>query len=149
MNLFEKVVAKSNEVVVTRCAIVNEIVEDFKKYIDDGNFTNCIERRLSDKNVISEREFKMTCKFWEYHSGCSGTYFGACGWKWKNPECDEYSTRSYEYKGVRLKDVQDDVTFAICDLIKNEMRSEGFEYVRVVEKKNNLGLVENEIIIKW
>lgn len=121
MKLAEKLAAMSETTQATEESVINEIVTFFAEKFENGEMMETFERNLSQEN-IRNRKKNIILDFWTYIPGCSETYFGFLGKKWR-PE-DKYN---YEYKGVNLKNIYKDVLVRIIEITRKSFEEEGFE----------------------
>lgn len=102
MGLVEQLKIKSDQISCSQQEVINEIVLNFKQYLDSGKFEHYLESSIHEEELKS-RAKTLRFEFWEYKSGCSKTYFNMAGWCFG---VDQNTTDPYSYKGVRLKDIQ-------------------------------------------
>lgn len=121
MKLAEKLATISENAQATEESVINEIVSFFAEKFENGEMMKTFERNLSQEN-IRNRKKNTILDFWTYIPGCSETYFGFLGKKWR-PE-DKYN---YEYKGVNLKNIYKDVLVRIIEITRKSFEEEGFE----------------------
>lgn len=121
MKLAEKLAAMSNEQATKEEVVTNEIVNFFVEKFETGEMMSAFEKSLQEKE-IHLRKKNIDLEFWTYVPGCSETYFGLLGKKWK-PEDDH----DYEHKGVNLKNIYKDVLLKIAELARENFEKEGFE----------------------
>ena len=142
MKLAEKLATMSNEQATKEEAVVNEIVDFFVEKFETGEMMDAFEKRLG-KQEICLRKKDIDLEFWVYIPGCSETYFGLLGKKWR-PEDD----RGYEHKGVNLKNIYKNVLLAIAELARENFEREGFK-VRVLPNNNDKCYETYIIEISW
>lgn len=82
-----------------------------------------------NRRFIQER--KISLDFWTYIPGCSETYFGLLDKEWK-PE----KGYRYEYKGVNLKNIYENVLLKIAELARENFEKEGFKVRAFLNDKN-------------
>lgn len=121
MKLAEKLKAMSVEQAMKEDAVINEIVTFFAEKFENGEMMEAFEKGLSKEDVC-KRKKNISLDFWTYIPGCSETYVGFLGKKWK-PE-DKYN---YEYKGVNLKNIYKDVLAGIIEIARESFEEEGFK----------------------
>lgn len=121
MKLAEKLAAMSNGQATKEEAVINEIVNFFVEKFETGEMMIAFEKSLREKE-IHLRKKNINIEFWTYIPGCSETYFGLLGKEW-NPE----NGRSYEHKGVNLKNIYKDVLLKIAELTRENFEKEGFD----------------------
>ena len=132
MKLAEKLAAMSNEQATKEEIVTNEIVNFFVEKFETGEMMDAFEKRLG-KQEICLRKKDIDLEFWVYIPGCSETYFGLLGKKWR-PEDD----RGYEHKGVNLKNIYKDVLLKIAELTRENFEKEGFEVKLLPDNRNKL-----------
>ena len=132
MKLAEKLAAMSNEQATKEEVVTNEIVNFFVEKFETGEMMDAFEKRLG-KQEICLRKKDIDLEFWVYIPGCSETYFGLLGKKWR-PEDD----RGYEHKGVNLKNIYKDVLLKIAELTRENFEKEGFEVKLLPDNRNKL-----------
>lgn len=130
MKLAEKLATMSNEQAVREEVVINEIVNFFVDKFETGEMMTLFEKSLG-KQEICLRKKNIYLEFWTYIPGCSETYFGLLGKKWR-PEDDH----DYEHKGVDLKNIYKDVLCEIAKLTKENFEEEGFEVEIRLNEKN-------------
>ncbi len=129
MKLAEKLAAMSNEQATKEEAVTNEIVNFFAEKFANGEMMTALENSLREQEICSRKK-NICLDFWTYIPGCSETYFGLLGKKWK-PE----GSYNYEHKGVNLENIYKDVLLKIAELARENFEKEGFEVeVRPDEK---------------
>lgn len=129
MKLAEKLAAMSNEQATKEEAVTNEIVNFFAEKFANGEMMTALENSLREQEIRSRKK-DVCLDFWTYIPGCSETYFGLLGKKWK-PE----NSYDYEHNGVNLKNIYKDVLLKIAELARENFKKEGFEVeVRPDEK---------------
>lgn len=121
MKFAEKLAAMSDGQATKEEAVINEIVNFFAEKFESGEMMDAFEKRLREEE-IHLRKKNIDIEFWTYVPGCSETYFGLLGKEW-NPE----NGRSYEHKGVNLKNIYKDVLLKIAELTRENFEKEGFE----------------------
>ena len=132
MKLAEKLAATSTEQATKEEVVTNEIVNFFVEKFETGEMMDAFEKRLG-KQEICLRKKDIDLEFWVYIPGCSETYFGLLGKKWR-PEDD----RGYEHKGVNLKNIYKDVLLKIAELTRENFEKEGFEVKLLPDNRNKL-----------
>lgn len=121
MKLAEKLAAMSNEQTTKEEVVTNEIVNFFAEKFANGEMMEAFEKSLREQEIRSRKK-SLSLDFWTYVPGCSGTYFGLLGKKWK-PE----NSYNYEYKGVNLKNIYKEVLLKIAELARENFEKEGFK----------------------
>ena len=121
MKLAEKLATMSNEQATKEEVVTNEIVNFFAEKFANGEMMDALEKNLREKEIYSRKK-NITLEFWKYIPGCSETYFGLLGKKWR-PEDD----RDYRHKGVNLVNIYKNVLLAIAELARENFEKEGFE----------------------
>ncbi len=129
MKLAEKLAAMSDAQATKEEEVTNEIVNFFVDKFENGEMMTALENSLREQEICSRKK-DICLDFWTYIPGCSETYFGLLGKKWK-PE----NSYDYEHKGVNLKNIYKDVLLKIAELARENFEKEGFEVeVRPDEK---------------
>ena len=142
MKLAEKLAAMSNEQATKEEVVTNEIVNFFAEKFKNGEMMEAFEKSLWKEDICSRKK-SLFLDFWTYIPGCSETYFGLLGKKWK-PEDD----CGYEYKKVNLKNIYKDVLLKIAELARENFEKEGFE-VEVRPNENNKRFETYVVEISW
>ena len=132
MKLAEKLAAMSNEQATKEEVVTNEIVNFFVEKFETGEMMDAFEKRLG-KQEICLRKKDIDLEFWVYIPGCSETYFGLLGKKWR-PE----DNCGYEHKGVNLKNIYKNVLLKIAELTRENFEKEGFEVKLLPDNRNKL-----------
>ena len=142
MKLAEKLAAMSDEQETKEEIVTNEIVNFFVEKFASGEMMDAFEKSLG-KQEICLRKRSLSLDFWTYIPGCSETYFGLLGKKWK-PE----GSYNYEHNGVNLKNIYKDVLLEIAELARENFEREGFK-VRVFPNNNDKRFETYVIEISW
>lgn len=142
MKLAEKLAAMSNEQATKEEVVTNEIVNFFVEKFANGEMMDAFEKSLREEDICSRKK-SIELEYWEYLPGCSETYFGLLGKKWK-PETDHL----YVHKGVNLKNIYKDVLREIAELTKENFEEEGFE-VKIRPDEKNKRFETYVIEISW
>ena len=142
MKLAEKLAEMSNEQATKEEVVTNEIVNFFAEKFANGEMMDAFEKSLG-KQEICLRKKSLSLDFWTYIPGCSETYFGLLGKEWKPKD-----GRSYEHKGVNLKNIYKDVLCEIAELTKENFEEEGFE-VKIRPNEKNKRYETYIIEISW
>lgn len=142
MNLAEKLAAMSNDQATKEETVTNEIVNFFAEKFANGEMMTALENSLREQEIRSRKK-DICLDFWTYIPGCSETYFGLLGKKWK-PE----KSYNYEHKGVNLKNIYKDVLLEIAELARENFEREGFK-VRVFPNNNDKRYETYIIEISW
>lgn len=121
MKFAEKLAAMSDDQATKKEAVINEIVNFFAEKFESGEMMKTFEKCLWKEDICWRKKI-LFLDFWTYIPGCSETYFGLLGKEW-NPE----NGRSYEHKGVNLKNIYKDVLLKIAELTRENFEKEGFE----------------------
>ena len=130
MKLAEKLAAMSDEQATKEEVVTNEIVNFFVEKFANGEMMDAFEKSLREEDICSRKK-SIELEYWEYIPGCSETYFGLLGKKWK-PETDHL----YVHKGVNLKNIYKDVLREIAELARENFEKEGFEIEVRPDEKN-------------
>ena len=142
MKLAEKLAAMSDEQETKEEIVTNEIVNFFVEKFANGEMMDAFEKSLREEDICSRKK-NIELEYWEYIPGCSETYFGLLGKKWK-PETDHL----YVHKGVNLKNIYKDVLREIAELTKENFEEEGFE-VKIRPDEKNKRFETYVIEISW
>ena len=132
MKLAEKLAAMSDAQATKEEEVTNEIVNFFVDKFETGEMMTAFEKSLREKEVYSRKK-NITLEFWRYTPGCSETYFGLLGKKWR-PEDDH----DYRHKGVNLVNIYKDVLLEIAELAREKFEKEGFEVKLLPDNRNKL-----------
>lgn len=142
MKFAEKLAAMSNDQATKEETVIKEIVNFFAEKFESGEMMGALEKNLREQEIRSRKK-DICLDFWTYIPGCSETYFGLLGKKWK-PE----NSYNYEYKGVNLKNIYKDVLLEIAELARENFEREGFK-VRVFPNNNDKRYETYIIEISW
>ena len=142
MNLAEKLAAMSNDQAMKEETVIKEIVNFFAEKFESGEMMNALEKNLREKEIHSRKK-DINLEFWVHIPGGSETYFGLLGKEW-NPE----NGRSYEHKGVNLKNIYKNVLLEIAELARENFEKEGFE-VKLFPDNENKRYKTYIIEISW
>lgn len=107
MSIIEKLQAESNNINAVKNEVISEITTSFSNYLEN-DFESFLEKNINN-SAKQKREYNLCYEFWEHIPGCSPTHFFVAGWKWKNESVPNYSYDQSFYKGIRLKDIQEEV----------------------------------------
>lgn len=132
MKLAEKLAAMSNDQATKEETVIKEIVNFFAEKFESGEMMDALEKNLREQEIRSRKK-DICLDFWTYIPGCSETYFGLLGKKWK-PE----DNCGYEHKGVNLKSVYKNVLLAIAELARENFEKEGFEVKLLPDNRDKL-----------
>ena len=142
MKLAEKLATMSNEQATKEETVIKEIVNFFAEKFESGEMMDALEKNLREQEIRSRKK-DICLDFWTYIPGCSETYFGLLGKKWK-PE----KSYNYEHKGVNLESIYKDVLLEIAELARENFEEEGFK-VRVFPNNNDKRFETYIIEISW
>lgn len=148
MGLVEQLKIKSDQISCSQQEVINEIVLNFKQYLDSGKFEHYLESSINEEELKS-RTKTLHFEFWEYKSGCSKTHFDMAGWYFG---VGQNAADLYSYKGVRLKDIQKSVINHCLQYLCDKLNSMGFTFCPTpTEYKMHplLKVLEGEIKIGW
>ena len=126
--------------------VVNEIINEFRKYFDSGKFESYLKRWI-DATAIQKREAVLLVNFWNYSSGCSDTYFRCGGKEWKNPEGKGWNSQNY--KGVYLHDIHREVCQVLLAILRSKVESMGFTIKNIENDETWLKYYSRVIRITW
>ena len=147
MNLINELKQKSNEAYNVKQEVIREIKDYFNEYLNSDDFENYLRTHI-DKEEIEKRETSLIVEFWEYHIGCSDTYFYCGGKRWNNPEV-QYSYDSRKYKEVMLCDIQSDVCQYLETKLIHRMKELGFNYLRQDKVGNRFNYFDTRYYFGW
>lgn len=149
MTLAEKLKEKTNEINVIKKEVIDEIVNKFNNYLNNGDFENYLKKIITESDL--EKGHKTLCsEFWKYHSGCSGTNFRIVGFVFRNKEVSEYSFESNYYKGIELQSIQKEVIDNCLNHLYAKLEEMGFEYsCEKYEVHKRLNILQVETKIMW
>lgn len=136
MSLINELRGRSNKVDDIRKEVIEEIKSYFDGYLESENFEKNLKKYISQED-IKKREKMLQIQFWAYHSGCSNTYFYCGGKKWTNPE-NEYGVSSWDYKGISLYSIHDEICSYLENRLIKKMRSLGFSFLRERDDRGRL-----------
>ena len=150
-NLLEMAQRESKRVDDTKKEIVEEISQYFENYIESEQFELYIKDIINKHETAENKCFKLYSEFWAYHSGCGPTNFSLGNYRWYNPESEQYSIKSHNYKGIELVTIQDEILIRINSMARSKLEEFGFTYDNLSShsKKNNCGYRENTIEVSW
>lgn len=147
MSLIDELKAKSNSADMVKQEVITEIIKYFDEYLCGEGLEKYLRKRIGDKE-IKERKVFMVVNFWEYHSGCSSTYFHCGGKNWKNPESPE-GYKSCEYKGVSLRSINTEICAYMKTKLIKRMKELGFTLVSEEKKTNRFEYYEVHMYFGW
>lgn len=147
MSLINELREKSNKAETTKQEVIAEIKAYFDEYLDSNNLENFLKKTIK-KEEIAERKLFTMVEFWEYHDGCSDTSFYCCGKYWHNPE-NSYNIQSWDYKGIRLMDIQMEIcTYLRAKLIRR-MEELQFNLIKEEKQKGRFGYFNTHLYFGW
>ena len=126
--------------------VINEIIDEFRKYFDSGKFEAYLKRWI-DATAIKKRECVLLVNFWNYSSGCSDTCFRCGGKVWKNPEGTGWN--SHNYKGISLYDINREVCQVLFSILCSKVERMGFTIKNINNNETWLGYYSRVIKITW
>lgn len=147
MALIDRIIEKSDNVADIKREIKDEILKGCNDYLYSSEFEDALESRIT-KDRLSERNMRIGCECWLYHSGCSDTHFRCYTYDWHNPE-NKNNYASHYYKGIYLGDIQDSVVETMAFMLTQRLKELGFRITSNIASHNNLGNAENEITFSW
>lgn len=149
MNFAEILREKTDEINITKKEVVDEIVDKFNNYLNNGNFENYLKKIITDSDL--EKGYKtLYSEFWKYHPGCSGTNFTIAGFKFRNTEVSEYSLEANYYKGIELKSIQKEVIDNCLNHLYTKLEEMGFKYkCKKYEIHKRFNILQVETKIMW
>lgn len=103
--------------------VINEILNYFKAELDSEMFESALKNRLIKAIKNNKNVCDTWIEFWNYHSGCSETYFDItpCN-RWTS---NEGGFNSRYYKGVCLYDIHKEVTRSLLRMYMNKLSDLG------------------------
>lgn len=146
MTFIDELRNKSNMHETVEKEVVNEIINEFRKYFDSGKFESYLKRWI-DATAIKKREAVLLVNFWNYSSGCSDTYFRCGGKEWKNPEGKGWNSQNY--KGVYLHDIHREVCQVLLAILRSKVESMGFTIKNIENDETWLKYYSRVIRITW
>ena len=111
--------------------MVSEIVNYFTETFNSQKYLDWLENFLMSKINEGKRTYSFENKFWQYHSGCSGTHFKVGFKTWENEPKD-----STKYNGIDLSTIQKPVIDGAISALKDTLKREG---IRVVGEEDVSG----------
>lgn len=146
MTLAEKLKEKTMAQTTSKDKIFEEIVYEFDKYLD-SKFESYLEKSINQEDISKGYKF-LYMTFWEYKIGSPSTNFDLAGYKFEGDIKNKYTYESAYYKGIRLKDIQEEVILACNRLLEKKLKEMGF---KVIQKQipNNLGFLGYKIKVIW
>lgn len=147
MSLIDELKEKSNKAYDIRQEVIEEIKEYFDEYLDSDGFEKFLRKKIGNEE-IRKRETYLAVSFWEYHSGCLDTYFSCGGKKWNNPE-SQCSYTSCIYRGVYLRDIQNEICNYLEKKLIQKMRDLGFNYLRQDKQESRFGYFNSLYYFGW
>lgn len=146
MTLAEKLKEKTMAQTTSKDKVFEEIVYEFDKYLD-SKFESCLEKTINQEDISKGYKF-LYMTFWEYKIGSPSTNFDLAGYKFEGDIKNKYTYESAYYKGIRLKDIQEEVILACNRLLEKKLKEMGF---KVIQKQipNNLGFLGYKIKVIW
>ena len=147
MSLINELKEKSNKAYDIRQEVIEEIKEYFDEYLDSDRFEKFLRKNIGNEE-IKNRETFLIVSFWEYHNGCLDTYFTCGGKKWNNPE-NQYNYGSRIYKGVYLRDIQNEICNYLEKRLIQKMKDLGFSYLRQDKKESRFEYFNSLYYFGW
>lgn len=147
MSLINELRERSEDANNVKQEVIEEIKKYFYEYLQGEQLEHFLRKSISDSDIKKRKKF-IQIKFWEYHAGCSDTYFYCSGLYWENPE-NKHGIKSWEYKGVKLKDIQDEICEYLTKTLIDRMEQLGFHIVSNEYKPNRLGYYERYFYFGW
>lgn len=147
MSFITELKSKSEALENKKTEVIEEIKKSFDNFFDSHLFEHALKLEIKEKELKERRVFLMT-KFWQYSSGCSTTNFYCAGARWYNPENKE-DIASWDYKGIRLKDINTEVCTYLSSKLKQKMEEMGFELLSEEDKTNRFEYYERHFYFGW
>ena len=147
MNLIDELKAKSNQADNTKQEIIEEIKSYFDDYLKSERFENFLRANIRD-DEIKARKKCLRVEFWEYHSGCSDTYFYCGGKYWYNPE-NKSRWESHHYKGIELQKIHKEICPHLTAKLISRMSDLGFDLLSREDKSSRLDYYKSYLCFGW
>lgn len=147
MSLINELRAKSEIVENKREEVIAEIKASFDKVLNGERFEKHLERYI-DASDIKDRKTFMNVEFWEYHEGCTTTYFKCGGIVWYNPE-NKDGCNSHTYKGVELRSINKEVCNYLASKLMDRMNELGFNLVSKEAQKSRFDYYHTNFYFGW
>lgn len=143
MSLIDQLKAKSDNVAKNKQEVIEEIKKYFDEYLDSDKLENYIEKSVSQQE-LAERKIYMMVDYWLHHDGCSGTKIYCGGKAWHNPSRD-----SWEYQGVEVKEIGDEICPYLSRKLVARMKALGFTCLSEDYKTGGLGYYQASFYFGW
>lgn len=140
MTLAEKLKEKTMAQVTKKDEVCQKIIYEFDKYLD-SKFENYFEKSIDQKDISKGYKFL-------YMSFHQSTSFDLAGFEFEGDVENKYTYESICYKGVRLKDIQEEVISACNCLLEKKLKEMGFKVIQE-QIPNNLGVFGYKIKVIW
>ena len=147
MNLINELRAKSANAETIKSEVIAEIKNCFDKYLNGDGLETYLRSRIGDTE-IKERKVFMMVEFWEYHDGCSTTYFHCGGGVWYNPE-NKNGWESHRYKGIELITINKEIGDYLSSRLMSRMNELGFYLVSKEDQKSRFGYYNTHFYFGW
>lgn len=147
MSFINELKSKSAVLENKKTKVIEEIKKSFDNFFDSYSFESFLKQKIQEKELKERRVLLMT-EFWQYTSGCSTTNFYCAGARWYNPENKE-GIDSWDYKGIRLKDINVEVCTYLSSKLKQKMKEMGFDLLSEEDKTNRFGYYERHFYFGW
>lgn len=147
MSLINELKEKSNKVYDIRQEVIEEIKDYFDEYLDSNRFEKFLRKNIGNEE-IRKRETYLAVRFWGYHNECPNTYFYCGGKTWTNPE-NPCSYNSCIYRGVYLRDVQNEICNYLERRLIQKMKDLGFNYLRQNKKESRFEYFNSLYYFGW
>lgn len=148
-DIISRLSKESNSIKAEQEAAIDEIVSVFQDGINNGDFERGLEKKIGEsRNALQQRVYCFSIEFWEYHDGCSPTYFSCGPLVWLNSENpDGYKSRVF--KNTPLETVSALVVKQLTEAAIQKCKELGFQIINTEEGTTNKGYPRNYVIIGW
>lgn len=146
MSFIEELQEKSRNIEAIKTEVIDEILNYFRIKFSEGWLEDYLRKHIS-KDIALRRQYGIGIRFWKYTSGCSDTNFSCGSLEWTNPSGSGY--KSWNYKGIKLNDIHQEVCKALTDVLVSELRYLGFTISDIIDRTNRFGKYHKSIIITW
>ena len=127
--------------------VIAEIKTYFDRYLNGDGLETYLRQRIDDSDIKARKVF-MKVSFWEYHDGCSTTYFHCGGKWWYNPK-NKDGWKSHSYKGIELRTINKEIGAYLSKRLVDKMNEMGFYVVSQELKQSRFGYYEVFYYFGW
>ena len=101
--------------------VIDKIVSYFKEEIKSKKFEDYLKEKILDGIKDNEKSVWTEVELWDWHDGCSNTYFriGNCEWK---SEDNRY------YNDIRLSTIREEVVHQLLIIATTYLDEQGLSY---------------------